>query len=39
MLEMPKEITLDNMKFQHLIDAVPNMIKKTKDMKDLCDKA
>jgi len=39
MLEMPKEVTLDNMKFKHLIDAVPMMIKKSKDIKDLSDKA
>ena len=36
---MPKEVTLDNMKFKHLIDAVPMMIKKSKDIKDLSDKA
>jgi dynein heavy chain 2 len=39
LLDMPKEITLDNMKFQHLIDATSIMNKKTKDIKDLCDKA
>lgn len=27
-LGMPKEVTFDNMKFSHLIDAVPHMIKK-----------
>lgn len=38
-LALPKEITLDNMKFGHLIDAVPVMIKKAKDIKELADKA
>ena len=36
---MPKEVTLDNMKFSHLVDAVPLMLKKSKDLKDLADKA
>ena len=36
---MPKEVTFDNMKFSHLIEAVPNMLKKAKDIKDLSDKA
>ena len=39
MLGMPKEVTLDNMKFGHLVDAIPMMIKKSKDLKDLADKA
>ena len=39
MLDMPKEVTLDNMKFKHLLDAVPIMIKKTKEIKELSDKA
>lgn len=39
MLQMPKEVTLDNMKFIHLVDAVPLMLKKSKDLKDLADKA
>ena len=39
MLDMPKEVTLDNMKFKHLIDAVPSMIKKSKEIKELSDKA
>lgn len=39
LLGMPKEVTFDNMKFQHLVDAVPLMIKKSKDIKDLADKA
>lgn len=38
-LAMPKEVTLDNMKFGHLIDAVPMMLKKAKDVKELSDKA
>ena len=36
---MPKEITFDNMKFKHLIEAVPHMISKSKDIKELSDKA
>jgi hypothetical protein len=36
---MPKEVTLDNMKFKHLIDAVPLMLKKSKEIKELSDKA
>jgi dynein heavy chain 2 len=38
-LALPKEVTLDNMKFGHLIDAVPMMLKKAKDIKELADKA
>ena len=38
-LALPKEVTLDNMKFGHLIDAVPVMLKKAKDIKELADKA
>jgi hypothetical protein len=36
---MPKEITLDNMKFKHLVDAVPFIIKRSKEIKDLSEKA
>ena len=39
LLEMPKEVTLDNMKFKHLIDAVQLMLKRSKDIKELSDKA
>ena len=39
LLGMPKEVTFDNMKFSHLTDAIPNMLKKSKDIKDLSDKA
>jgi dynein heavy chain 2 len=39
MLAMPKEVTFDNMKFGHLIEAVPMLLKKSKDIKDLADKA
>lgn len=39
LLDMPKEVTLDNMKFKHIIDAVPLIIKKSKDIKELSDKA
>ena len=38
-LQMPKEVTFDNMKFGHLIDAVPVMLAKSKDIKELSDKA
>ena len=38
-LAFPKDITVDNMKFGHLIDAVPTMLKKAKDIKELADKA
>jgi dynein heavy chain 2 len=38
-LAMPKEVTSDNMRFGHLIDAVPVMLKKAKDIKELADKA
>jgi dynein heavy chain 2 len=36
---MPKEVTFDNIKFGNLVDSVPNMLKKSKDIKDLADKA
>lgn len=36
---MPKEVTFDNMKFGNLIDSVPAMLLKSKDIKDLADKA
>lgn len=39
MLGMSREVTFDNMKFSHLIEAVPTMLKKSKDIKDLSDKA
>ena len=39
MLAMPKEVTFDNMKFGHLIEAVPMLLKKSKDIKGLADKA
>mmetsp|Transcript_2567 Transcript_2567/g.3210 ORF Transcript_2567/g.3210 Transcript_2567/m.3210 type:complete len:130 (-) Transcript_2567:175-564(-) len=39
LLGMPKEVTFDNMKFSHLTDSVPAMIKKQKEIKDLSDKA
>ena len=32
---MPKEVTFDNMKFGNLIDSVPNMLKKSKDIKEI----
>ena len=39
LLDMPKEVTFDNMKFKHLVDSVPSMIKRSKDIKELSDKA
>jgi hypothetical protein len=39
LLEMPKEITLDNMKFKHIVDSVPLMLKRSKEIKELSDKA
>jgi len=36
---MSKEVTFDNMKFSHLTDAIPVMLKKSKEIKDLSDKA
>jgi len=39
MLDMPKEVTFDNMKFKHLIDSVPVMIKKGKEIRELSEKA
>ena len=36
---MPKEVTFDNMKFGHLTESVPHMLKKIKEIKDLADKA
>jgi len=38
-LALPKDVTFDKMKFGHLVDAVPTMIKKQKDIKELADKA
>lgn len=39
LLQMPKEVTFDNMRFGHLTDAVPTMLKRSKDIKELADKA
>jgi dynein heavy chain 2 len=39
MLQMDKEVTFDNMIFGNLIDAVPVMLKKSKEMKELADRA
>ena len=39
LLGMPKEVTFDNMKFSHLTESIPNMLKKSKEIKDLSDKA
>lgn len=39
LLEMPNEVTLDNMKFKHLIDTVTIMIRKGKEIRELSEKA
>jgi dynein heavy chain 2 len=39
MLKMPADVTFDNMKFSHLLEAVPVMIKQAKEIKILADKA
>jgi len=36
---MPSDVTFDNMKFIHLLEAVPVMIKQAKEIKILADKA
>lgn len=36
---MPKEVTFDNLTFGNLVDSVPEMIKKAKEIKELSDKA
>ncbi len=38
-LKLSKDITLDNLKFKDLIESVPEMIKKAKEIKELSDKA
>jgi len=38
-LALPKDVTLDTLKFGHLVDAVPIMLKKVKEIKELADKA
>jgi len=39
MLGFPPEVTIDNMLFKHLIDSVPTMLQKSKELKELADKA
>ncbi|MFO0007031.1 MAG: dynein heavy chain, partial [bacterium] len=39
MLKMPKEVTFDNLTFGNLLDSVPEMLKKHKEIKELSDKA
>lgn len=39
LLSFPPEVTVDNMKFSHLVDSVPQMLAKAKDLKELSDKA
>lgn len=36
---MPKEVTFDNLTFGNLLDSVPEMLKKQKEIKELSDKA
>ena len=36
---MPKDVTFDNMTFQNLIDAVPEMLKNQKEIKILAERA
>ena len=38
-LQLPKDVTVDNLRFGHLTDAVPTMLKKAKEIKELADKA
>lgn len=38
-LKLSKDVTLDNLKFKDLIESVPEMIKKAKEIKELSDKA
>ena len=39
LLQMPRETTFDNMRFEHLIEAIPTMIKKKKEIKELAERA
>lgn len=39
MLKMPKEVTFDSLTFGNLLDSVPEMLKKHKEIKELSDKA
>ena len=39
LLKMPKEVTYDNMIFGNLVDSVPVMIAKQKELKELIDRA
>lgn len=38
-LGFPKDVTLDNLLFGHFVDNVQTMLKKTKEIKELADKA
>ena len=38
-LNLPKDVTTDNLKFGHLTDSAVIMIAKAKDIKELADKA
>lgn len=39
MLQMPREVTFDNMKFEHIVNSVPTMLKRKKELKELSDRA
>lgn len=39
MLQMPREVTFDNMKFEHIVTSVPTMLKRKKELKELADRA
>jgi dynein heavy chain 2 len=39
LFKMPREVTFDNMVFGHLVDAIPVMLQKQKDLKELVDRA
>jgi dynein heavy chain 2 len=38
-LNVPKDVNFDNLKFQNLVDSIPNMLKKSKEIKELSDRA
>lgn len=39
LLKFSKDVTLDNMKFKDLVEAIPVMLKRAKEIKELGDKA
>ena len=38
-LKLPREVTLENMKFAHLLDAEQTILQKSNDIKELCARA